>query len=277
MRVSPAQAAKLRDLRDGHSLRRSELAKSLCDDLLQRQALRLQRNGAGYRIQADPARLEAVLANHYSIRDLNGYIAQQNPAERSRAELTRFTGNSKTLPTPPLRGLFFGVIGEADIFIEGTSTRPPPGTALFVPASRLEKLTLKPCRILGVENAEAFLGAQNLELPLPSPAVTVMRWNWGEEWRKWVQRHQPEVFYAGDYDWAGVAIYENEVLPIAPEATFLIPENLLKKLHSGNPDLFADQEEKYRNYQPKSKAGATLYATIKSARKALEQEALIAD
>ena len=174
-----------------------------------------------------------------------------------------------------MRGLYFSVLGGAEIFIDGKSSTPQPGTALFVPANRLEDLSISPLRILGVENAEAFLSAERLSLPLPSSAVTILRWNWGEKWRVWIGTHRPEFIYAGDYDWAGVSIFEHEVLPISSEAKLLLPDDLLKRLKNGNSDLYQDQEDKYRNYKPRSAQGEIIYNAVKNARRALEQEALI--
>jgi len=275
MRISHTQASRLLDLQRGASLKRSEILKGLCEGLLTRGAIRLQRAGAGYRIVADPAKFSSVLENHYSIRNLEAYVALGDGSDRSRAELTRTTGNSKALPVAPMRGIYLGVLGEAEILIDGKSARPQPGTALFVPAGLLNNLTIHPARILGIENVEAFLKSENLHLPIPSQAVTVLRWNWGEQWKTWVNKENPEVFYAGDYDWAGVSIYEREVIPVSPEAKFLVPDDLKERLKKGNAALFQAQEEKYRNYKPTSTQGAVIYEAVKAARKALEQEALI--
>jgi hypothetical protein len=275
MRISHAQASKLLELQRGASLKRSEIQKGLCEGLLKRGAIRLQRAGAGYRIVGDPEKFSSILELHYSIRDLEAYVALGDTNDRSRAELTRTTGNSKALPVAPMRGLYFGVLGKAEIFIDGKSARPQPGTALFVPAGLLNNLKIHPARILGIENVEAFLKSENLHLPIPSQAVTVLRWNWGEQWKKWVNKENPEVFYAGDYDWAGVAIFEREVIPVSPEATFLVPDDLKERLKEGNASLFVAQEEKYRNYEPISTQGAMIYNAVKAARKGLEQEALL--
>lgn len=275
MRISPAQASKLLELRRGASLKRSEIRKDLRDDLLRRGAIRLQRSASGYRVTADAAQLSAVLENQYSIRDLEGFVALQNETERSRADVVRATGNSKTLPVAPMRGLYLGVLGDAEIFIEGKSATPPSGTALFVPFGRLNTLTIRPLRILGIENVEAFLNAERLSLKLPSQAVTALRWNWGKEWRNWLEHHHPELLYAGDYDWAGVSIFEHEVLPASPGAQVLVPSDLRLRLQKGDASLFQNQEEKYRDYQPVSAQGAAVYIAVKSARKVLEQEALI--
>lgn len=275
MRISPAQATKLFELKRGASLKRSEIQKELRDDLSKRGAIRLQRAGSGYRIYADPIKLSAVLSNHYGIRNLKEYIALREKSERTRAEVTQSTGNSKSLVVAPMRGIYLGVLGDAEIFINGKPVKPHTGTSLFIPERLLNALTIAPNRILGVENAEAFLSANMLNLKLPSQAVTVLRWYWSDKWKNWIKQNQPETFYAGDYDWAGVSIFENEVLAISPEAKFLIPENIGGKLRSGNNTLFQAQEEKYLNYKPRSVDGQTIFDAVKAARKALEQEALI--
>ncbi|MDQ8195679.1 hypothetical protein QEH59_14690 [Coraliomargarita sp. SDUM461004] len=174
-----------------------------------------------------------------------------------------------------MKGLYLSVLGDAEIFIDGISATPQPGTALFVPANRLGGLSISPLRILGIENVEAFLNAGRLRLPLPPRAVTVLRWNWANEWRAWVGDHRPEFLYAGDYDWAGVSIFEHEVLPISSEAKFLVPDNLHERLQTGNAALFQSQEDKYQRYQPVSTHGAIIYDAVRECRHALEQESLI--
>ena len=275
MRITPIQASKLLKLQEGGSLARSEINKALRDDLINRGAIRLEKSGAGYRLIANPEKLKSVLANHYSIRDLNLYASLQNGPERSRAEVTQATGNSKSLPVAPMRGLYLSIIGDAGIYIDGVSATPQPGTALFVPANRISDLSINPLRILGIENVEAFLNAERLCLRPPSAAVTVLRWNWGGKWREWVGNHRPDFLYAGDYDWAGVSIFEREILPISSKARFLIPDNLYERLQSGNAALFQMQEERYHKYQPISKNGAMIYEAVRECRHALEQESLI--
>lgn len=275
MRISIAQASKLLKLDRGATLKRSEINKALRDDLISRGAIRLQKSGSGYRIAADSVRLRAVLENQYSIRNLNAYVLLQDGTRCSRAEVTQATGNSKALPVTPMKGLYLSILGDAEIFIDGRLSTPQPGTALFVPANRLQALSINPLRILGVENVEAFLYAERLRLPLPSSTVTVLRWNWGEEWRAWIGNHRPKFLYAGDYDWAGVSIFENEVLSISPEADFLVPHNLREKLQNGNSVLFQAQEAKFERYLPLSTKGAMIYKAVRECRKSLEQESLI--
>lgn len=275
MRISIAQASKLLELDRGATLKRSAINKTLRDDLINRGAIRLQKSGSGYRITADSVRLRAVLENQYSIRNLDAFVLLEKGTRLSRAEVTQATGNSKALPVAPMKGLYLSILGNAEIFIDGRLSTPQPGTALFVPANRLQALSINPLRILGVENVEAFLYAERLRLPLPSKAVTVLRWNWADEWHDWVRNHRPEFLYAGDYDWAGVSIFEHEVLAISSDAMFLLPNDLSELLKTGNRDLYNEQEEKYRNYVPRSVQGKIIYEAVHDARRALEQETLI--
>lgn len=275
MQISPVQASKLLQLDQGASLPRTAIPKVLREDLVNRGAIRLQRSGPGYRMVADPEKLKSVLENHYSIRDLDSFVSLRDENERSRAKITQITGNSKALPVAPMKGLYFGVLGDAEIFIEGKSARPHSGTALFVPTSRIQSLSIHPLCIIGIENVEAFLNAGRLRLPLPSDAVTILRWNWGTEWRKWIENYSPEFLYAGDYDWAGVAIFERQVLPISPKARFLVPDNFREKLENGNAALFHSQEDRFQKYKPSGNQGAMIYETVRKCRKALEQESLI--
>lgn len=275
MSITPSQAAKLLRLQQGETLRRSELSKQLRDGLLSRGAIMMQRSGSGHLLVAHPDRLTAVIANQYGIRDLQLFADLQVKETRTRGKLTQATGDSKSLPHSPMRGIYLRTLGNARIFLRNTTALVPTGSALYVPVEQLEDLTLIPNRLLGIENAEVFLNIERLQISLSDSAIAVLRWHWGLEWREWLGEHAPEFFYAGDYDWAGVAIFEQEVLAFASQARFLVPEDLEQHLQNGNRKLFQRQFEKYKGYEAISVEGRRIYEAVKRNRKAVEQETLL--
>lgn len=83
------------------------------------------------------------------------------------------------------------------------------------------------------------------------------------------------VGYLGDYDPAGLAIFQEVVLSARPDARFLMPDNLPELLKSGDHSRFHKQESILKRLVSSTHPDITLaLSAITAARKGLDQEAI---
>jgi hypothetical protein len=87
-----------------------------------------------------------------------------------------------------------------------------------------------------------------------------------------------EVVYFGDFDLAGIAIYETSIYVANPKAEFFIPENIEQILRDfGSSKLYSNQINRYKNLKSSNVKIQNLIDLIHKYQKGLEQEFFITD
>lgn len=278
MQVTKAQAAKLAQLQAGADLPRSALPQALLQKLQGAGIVHAFRAGGGHRLKADAGPLADYARMHWHIDDLAAFAAE-DAASRDRRTLIELAGDSKALPTRPLRGLFIRPWGASVRVGGAVLEQQPEGACHFVHESLLPSLVVEPRCVYGIENAEVLLHFERLRDAPTGPACLVLRQHWGEAWREWLTAGSVEFLHFADFDFSGALIFETEVLRFAPHAHLHVPsdiDDLLSQVVS--PDLFdgqAAQRLHYLNRTPQHADVARLVAALLRHRRALEQEALL--
>ena len=93
---------------------------------------------------------------------------------------------------------------------------------------------------------------------------------------KFIKELENKIIYFGDFDLAGIFIYETQILPRCKKVQFYIPkdiENLIIKY--GSRDLYSKQYTKYKNFKSTNKNIEKLINIINKNQKVLEQEYFI--
>jgi hypothetical protein len=275
MLLTTAQARTLLRLADGEVLAQSLLSEGVRRALLAENALDRRRCGPGFVMSADSRRLRDVIKTRWGIADLEGFITEGEADERSRAGLALAAADSKALPNNPMSGTYLRTLGRASVTLGGTRAVVPDGGALFVPVKMLAAMVVEPSVIIGVENGASFFNIERMGLGIPADAVVFWRSGWGTQWRKWLAAAKPDFYYAGDYDPAGLAIFEHEVLRYCSDARLLVPDKLAELVDQyGSQTLYEKQESRYGDLHPTDPAAAAVLDVIRSRRKGLEQETL---
>lgn len=277
MQLSPSQAVKLLRLNRGESLPKSQLTSTVLETLRAGDAVVYEKSGAGTCIRGIPGAVAKIAEYHWGIRDLQKYslITTEN---RDRAELSQIAGDSKALPTHPLRGIIFRCLGDCFLGEEPLG-RNPEGSSTLITLKRLSALRITTSTIVAVENVESlhrfehilpsFPQLQNLRYTL------ALRWNWGSAWRDWLAGWNGRLLYLPDYDPAGLRIFVSEVLPFSDSAELLIPQDFEALLgRDGRRELFLKQEHLLPAAHPNEQV-QRLVAALRKSRKGLEQEQLL--
>ncbi|MDB6029445.1 MAG: hypothetical protein JWM68_5668 [Verrucomicrobiales bacterium] len=277
MRLTPAQAAQLVHLASGKSLPKSQIPKRVLQALEEHgNCVKFEKSGASYVVRGLPGQVQAFAKRHWGISDLAAF-AQASPDARSRELLSAISEDSKTLPTNPLKGIFIRTFGQC---FHGDSALgvTPFGTAILITLDVLPQLRLETPLIVAVENVECLWKFERMISHFPvlqaKQFTLILRWNWGQAWRKWLDSWKGGLFYIPDYDPAGLQIFSTEVLPFFPCARLLVPTDLKRFLNNGKRERFLEQEH-CLPVDSENAQVAELCALFKQVRKGLDQEALL--
>lgn len=277
MRLSPSQAAKLARLDVGESLPKGEISKAILLPLQEAHVVRLERSGSSYVVRGIPGKLARFAEHHWGIRDLAKFAAA-TPDHRSRATLADIAGNSKALPTSPLRGIFIRSPGGCYLRDQPLAITPL-GSAVLVSLSALPHLRIETNYLIGIENVECLWHFESARKHFPLlqgvECALVLRWQWGDAWRQWLKEWQGQFFHFPDYDPSGLRVFVTEVLPHRPDARLLVPEHFETILDKrGKRDLYLKQEKDLPLLIEHTEV-AQLCRTLRKGRKAFEQEELL--
>ena len=279
MRLSPAQAAKLARLAAGESLPKSQIPKVLLLPLQAGHAVRLEKSGSSYVVRGIPGKLADFVEHHWGIRDLDQF-AEVTTENRNRAMLTEIAGDSKALPTSPLDGIFIRSFGRCFLRDQLLATTPQ-GSALLITTSELPHLRIESEYLLGIENVECLWKFEKVRKHfslLDGVEITlVLRWHWGAIWQQWLKSWKGKFLHFPDYDPSGLSVFVNEILPHRGDARLLIPRDFDSILEDrGNRLLYLKQEKCLPLFCEHAEV-ARLCSSLRSSRKALEQEFLLSE
>ncbi len=263
----------------GESLPKSQVPRAVLAPLQGSHVVTMEKSGSSYVVRGIPGKLERFVEQHWGIRDLEQY-AGMTRENRDRATLTAVAGDSKALPTSPLKGIFLRSFGQCCLG-ERDLGQTPPGSALLITLDELPHLRIKTDFLIGVENVECLWKFEAVRQYFPElknlQFALVLRWHWGEAWARWLTAWKGQLLYFPDYDPAGINIFVNQILPRRNDARLLIPEGFEKLLQDrGNRQLYLKQE-RIISAQCEHVQVAHLRGIFMRIRKGLEQEEFLSD
>jgi len=275
--LSCAQAANLVRLDAGESLPRSLLPKGVLQPLQDAGVIQLEKSGSSYVVRGVPGKLADFVAQHWGIRDLSRY-AEASPDNRTRASLSEIAGDSKALPNRPFDGIFLRSFDNCFLGNEPLH-KTPAGTAVLVTLSELPNLRVESPYLIAVENAECLWQFERMTRFFPCLAkfqyALTLRWHWRELWRNWLSNWRGQLLYIPDYDPAGLRVFHSEVRPQRPDVRLLIPDGLESLIEDRGDHKLYLKQERFLDSLDGDPQVSPIVQMLRSARKALEQEALL--
>jgi hypothetical protein len=276
-KLSCAQAANLVRLNAGESLPRSVMPKSVLVPLQGAGVVQSEKSGSSYVVRGVPGKLADFVAQHWGIRDLVRY-SQASPGNRTRASLSEIAGDSKALPSRPFDGIFLRSFDNCFLGKEPLH-KTPAGTAALVTLSEISNLRVEAPYLIAVENAECLWHFERMKRFFPDLAklqyALVLRWHWGEPWRNWLSTWRGQLLYIPDYDPAGLRIFYSEVRPQRPDVRLLVADGLEILLRERGDRVLFLKQERFLDSLDDDPQVVPVVQLLRSARKALEQEALL--
>lgn len=195
-----------------------------------------------------------------------------------RNKLVQETGDSKSVKLRAFRGFLVNsyepvktMMGDSEFIIS-----PAEDTAVFI--QNPEKFHIfSDIVVVGIENGENFRHIRRQKYLFGDKKILfVSRYPQSSDLRNWLMDISNEYIHFGDYDLAGISIYQSEFYRfLGKRASFLVPEDIEERLRVGNDKLYDAQYLRYRNMKMLDPRLDSLVEMIHHYRKVYEQEGYI--
>ena len=218
--------------------------------------------------------LNSYLKNEFAINDLKKYIAVMEDKMSLRNDLIDVSGDSKTKNIQTQTGLYLS--GWENILLKINNSdfnlrNIIEGTSLFIHHNT--KFTFdESILIIGIENVENLLHIHKQKYLFEHIKKNKLFILINPPMLKFLKTCQNEYLHFGDFDLAGISIYETKIKPKVNNSHFFIPGNIEEMLKNGNETLYFKQYEKYKDIKSEDKNIQELIDMINRYQKVIEQE-----
>lgn len=278
--MTAATISKLRQLLRGEMLPYSALSNSLREELISEHLLIVQVHGSRRKLYAyQPNALQIYLSQHYEeLRTL--HANSQDFDYRTRAEQAADSGNSKLVQLRSCPGFLVNAYEPIDGILCGQhiSVYPADGSMLFIADWQSFSIP-SDVVIVGVENMENFRKIREqkyLFKHLGAKVLFVSRYPQSKDLRLWLMHISNKYIHFGDFDIAGLHIFETEFKKfLGDQASFFIPNDIEMRLIHGSIKRYNDQIIRFKNYIPADQQIQPLYQLINHYHRTYDQEGYI--
>ena len=221
-----------------------------------------------------------LLQNHnYNIEssvDIDSYVEDMFGKNISRDVIQKHTNDSKSKTSKSMHGLYVSSLKKLDVKLNDDAVRILANDGLGYFFFHTEKLELfEDTVVVGVENYQVvwfakryteFFSQPNLLFVVTTPYML-----------EWISTLENEYIHFGDYDFAGINIYLNKIVPrlkMSKKYSMFIPENIEYLIVKyGNSELYENQK-RYKNLRTDDLEITCLLEIITRYKKGFEQEGL---
>ena len=286
MKYSTKTIRTLIRLRDGDTVNEGEFRSGQMKELLtvlnSQNALsfvRIGRSRGAYKAITPERFTPACVDYDRSLSDLEAALRLAENEISTRAEKVALFGNSKQDGAGrTIKG--FTILADRDLIIS-YQTREyvlNPTTGLHI-IDRSALAIPEQVTVIVVENAECLYDLRwipNVGLqPDNGPYVILCRFPVCEEAKRWLETIPNRILYFGDFDLAGIRIYETEFKRrLGDRISFVFPKDIESRIQrSGNPALYSKQvNEGFANFKSDSGELSNLVVLIHHLHSTYEQE-----
>lgn len=229
---------------------------------------------------ADKALFQEICSQYDPVlKDLEAAARLASGEVKTRSEKVALFGNSKQDgANKSIKG--FTILADREIAIGylGREYLINSLTGLHIVA--WHSIILPPeATVVIVENAECLYDLRwipNVGLKVKDgPFVILCRFPVCEEAKRWLETVPNRILYFGDFDLAGIRIYENEFKKrLGDKISFIVPDDLEKRIRKkGNTELYAKQvNEGFASVSCQSSELKDLIALLHNLQSSYEQE-----
>ena len=280
MSLTLKQIRNLQALLRGETLAWSAINSELLQLLIDEQLVTVKTHRSRKTVYAqNAANLQSFLEQHFEeLRDFD-WNKDDISIASSRAELAVNSGNSKSVILRSCPGFMVNSfepirakLGDREIIIA-----PDEGTMLFV-ADWKHFTVYENALVVGVENMENFrrIREQRHLFPNNQPLLFVSRYPQSTDLRKWLLKIPNQYIHFGDFDLAGMNIYETEFYNhMGSRASFFVPNDIEMRLQNGSAERYNTQYKRFKNFTPADKRLQPLFKMINNYHRCYDQEGYI--
>lgn len=221
----------------------------------------------------------SYLDSQYDIRDLEKTYELLLLSEADRGTQVNLTGDSKFIQQRSCPGFMVNSYSPIPARLNGKGIiiAPEEGSMLFI-ADWQNFVIAEDVLVVGVENMENFrlIRKQKYLFPTNKQILFVSRYPQSADLRKWLLSIPNEYIHFGDFDIAGIRIYETEFYNyLGSRASFIIPADIELRIKNGSTKRYNTQYQEFKNYRPKDKRVLPLFEMINRYHKGYDQEGYI--
>ncbi len=281
MKLTLNIAEKLLQLVEGQKLPASKMKYALVQDLIA-EGIIYRPGKVNSSIQLiDKQQMELYLKNHFAINDLSSYIEALKNEESTRADIVAVAADSKAKAIRTFKGFLVNSYMPISSTLNGAEHIISPTTGTFQFIYDFEGfMPAADVTIVGIENPENFRHLEKQQYLFQDiTPLFVSRYpqNQSKDLAKWLQSIPNNYLHFGDYDFAGIGIYQNEFQKYMGErASFFVPSNIDDLLKNyGSKKRYDVQKINFDCQRIKENKLLKLIEIIHKYRKGLDQELLI--
>jgi hypothetical protein len=280
MSITTKQIQNLRSLLKKETIAWSALNAEVRQLLIKEQLLTISTHRSRKSIYApNTEALQTFLEQRFEeLRGIN-WDSNDFGDATSRSELAAYSGNSKTKEIRSCPGFMvnsyepiYAKLNGKDIVIA-----PEEGTMVFMADWEHFEIPQE-VLVIGIENMENFrrIRGQRYLFPTDRPILFVSRYPQSVDLRNWLQLIPNDYLHFGDFDLAGMRIYETEFFKfLGNRASFFIPIDIESRLSNGSTERYNTQYAKFKNYAPQDKRLLPLYNMVNHYHRCYDQEGYI--
>lgn len=279
MSLTAKQINNLKSLLQGESLAWSALNAELRQTLIEEEliVIKSQRTRKTLYTQS-PDGLRIFLEHHFEELRSFDWSKEGLPFSETRADLAAMSGNSKTKEIRSCPGFMVNSYTPipAQIGNDKITISPEEGTMLFI-ADWEHFLIPNDVLVIGIENMENFRHIRKQKYLFPDKSILfVSRYPQSKDLINWLMRIPNQYLHFGDFDLAGMHIYETEFYKFLQErASFLEPNDIESRIQKGSVERYNEQYNKFKNYKPLDQRLHPLYILINKYHRCYDQEGYI--
>lgn len=280
MSLSIKQIQQLQRLLRGETIAWSSLNNDMRNTLIGEDLIIIKTNRSRKSIYVPNAEaLKMFLEQHFEgLRGMD-WNSEYLLSSTSRAELAVNSGNSKTKEIRSCPGFMVNSYEPISAKLNGKDIviAPQEGTMLFV-ANWSHFEIPKEVLVVGIENMENFrrIHEQRYLFPINRPILFVSRYPQSTDLRNWLQNISNDYLHFGDFDLAGMRIFETEFHKfLGNRASFFIPADIETRISNGSTERYNTQYAKFKSYIPKDTRLLPLYNMINHYHRCYDQEGYI--
>ena len=282
IQLSKPTIEQLLKLSRGESVPSSSFKGDIVDEMLDNDVLVPIVHGRRKTYKAvSPESLSGFLSSNYEIHDLEAYAAIMTGPSPSRSIQVTALGNSKVVRRRTMRGFMVNTYDSVTVLYKGKtiSMHPYDGMFTFIYDYYAFALT-KDVTIVGVENCENFrwISKQKDLFKDLGQVLFVCRYPQSGDLVRWLQSIPNKYVHFGDFDLAGVFIYQNEFYnKLGDRASFFVPADIELRLKTGSRERYDAQIKRYSHMKITDPRLQPMVDLIKKHRRGYDQEGDIED
>lgn len=274
-------AKQLLKLSGGAALPASQLNPKWRELLVEEGILVKQAIGrTRYRIKLiSNSALQHYLVNQHHIKDLAHYVSALESGGLTGVEAQTIASDTKLRQKASFSGFLVTSVNPVKAVIKDQrfTIHPPAGSFMFIEDYNAFTIP-EDVTVVGIENPENFKNlSSNHNLVAEKKPLFVCRYPQSNALINWLKQIPNPYLHFGDFDLAGVVIFEREFRKqIGNRASLFIPNNIGDLIKNyGNRKLYDQQYKYYRNLTSGDSGIQELVALIHKWKKGLEQEFFI--